>query len=402
MLLDNPFLRDNRVKREAKSLQEAGYDVYIFATKLQKNSPAQAPEFEVIDGIKVYRIVDEATFALYRSKSCVLGSVLLFKIRQICSKIDIIHVHDVRFLLYGYLLKLLTGARLIYDSHEYWDAWIPYKIQQFKNPYSDTGSVKVRKSKVRYWQRIWKTQDVLFNACDAVIAVSPSICERLQVKSNHKNQIVLVRNMPYYLLDSNVQPPRRLFHEHFDLPPDAKVLLYQGGVDPNRGVDRILGALRQLNDLPVYFVLMGPVRKQWYMQQLECRAPSGRLLYKEGVYSDEYLKWTASADIGVVSTLNIHESYYFSLPNKLFEYIQAGLPLVNPNFPDSARLVEQYRVGLNYDIDSAGNIAQTIRRMVTDTSFYEDCKRNIKQAKLELCWEKEQERLIELYETLAD
>ena len=104
-----------------------------------------------------------------------------------------------------------------------------------------------------------------------------------------------------------------------------------------------------------------------------------------------------SVDLGAMIDQNICKSYYYSLPNKLFENIQAETPVISSNFPEYKRIVEGYNVGLCCDPHNVDEIVETIEKLRNDKVLYAKMKENLKIAKKELCWENEKKILIKEY-----
>jgi glycosyltransferase involved in cell wall biosynthesis len=127
----------------------------------------------------------------------------------------------------------------------------------------------------------------------------------------------------------------------------------------------------------------------------------GRVFYKGFAPPDELLQWTASADLGLQPIMNWNMSYYLCLPNKTFEYIQAGLPIASSDFPELRNIVEKYNIGVLFDPDNPKQMAEEIQRYFDSPELQETYKANLKVAKEELCWETEEQKLIDLYASLS-
>jgi glycosyltransferase involved in cell wall biosynthesis len=398
MLLDNNFTYDNRVKREALSLIDAGYEVHIFCYQYENSS---LPVEEVIDGIHIHRIFQPHLigYELVNPKWVLKQAWRL--VRQY-GRFEFIHVHDVLLLAVGFVISKLTFSKLIYDSHEYWHKWLDYKIKVASISSIFYANLPNKEKEINFWVQLKKYQDLIFPHCEQVFSVSPNICQKMGEIGNIKHPPVVLRNVPP-MLKMNVTDDvkKRYFHKHFNLPPETLVFLYQGCIDYTRGVNKILESLSYIEDLPVVFVMMGPIGDPKYFERQIKKAPQGKAFYKDSVYGPEYLDWTASADVGIFATPNINDSYYYSLGNKLFEFIQSELPVLGPNFPDISGIIDGYHVGLTFDPHSPQAIADTIRQLVENPSLIDNFHKNIHRAKQELCWEEEQKTLLQTYEKLS-
>ena len=106
--------------------------------------------------------------------------------------------------------------------------------------------------------------------------------------------------------------------------------------------------------------------------------------------------YTASADIGLCIPENLGLSYFLSLPNKLFEYVAAGLPVIGSNFPEIANIIHEWHVGLTAEADDPGTIALAVRTLLDDTELYESMRTRCRSAAGILNWEKERGSLLEI------
>ena len=179
--------------------------------------------------------------------------------------------------------------------------------------------------------------------CVGVITVSPPIVEELCQRYGIKD-VALIRNVPEY---KDVQKSDRL-REYLGLGPEVRIALYQGYLQPNRGLDRLIRAATFL-DPDIMIVMMGKNRKTT-QAQLEA------LIASEGVENcvkiippvvyAELLDWTSSADIGLnVASPDYSLNVRYFLPNKLFEYLMAGLPVLSLSLEAMVEVINSYEVG---------------------------------------------------------
>jgi len=106
---------------------------------------------------------------------------------------------------------------------------------------------------------------------------------------------------------------------------------------------------------------------------------------------------TSKADLGIALEENIGLNYYYALPNKLFDYIQAGVPVLVSPFPEMQKIVNQYEIGTVYDHKDAKMLAQKIDEIFELKNRYQQWQRNTQKAAKDLCWEKQEETLINIY-----
>ena len=125
-----------------------------------------------------------------------------------------------------------------------------------------------------------------------------------------------------------------------------------------------------------------------------------RIKFINAVLPDEVVSFCKLANTGIAPIKNICKSYYLSLPNKIFEYIQAGIPVMSSDFPEMKRLIDEYNIGDTFDVEDELNIAKVINALYYDRELYKIYCRNSKYAAKQLNWDAEQLKLIDCYEQL--
>ena len=256
---------------------------------------------------------------------------------------DIVHCHDTPVLLVGVLLKQLFRARLVYDAHE---------LESNKNG----------QSRIISYLTLW-AERTSWSSIDHLISVSPSIikwyCENLGPKPNS-----LILNSPYFSapigLDREVIKDKpRYFHETFGIPADERVFLYLGLLVPGRGVDKMLTAFSSDNvKSHLVFVGYGPLEEQIRSAAKSCQ----HIHLHRPVPHEEVVALSRSADFGLCVIENVSLSDYYSLPNKLFEYAFAGIPVLASRFPDIEKIVNEHGLGECCDLNM-DSIVETIKRL---------------------------------------
>jgi glycosyltransferase involved in cell wall biosynthesis len=415
-LLNNEFVFDNRVYREAQALIEAGYEVTLLCardvTRLQ-------PAFENRDGIAVHRILSKRllTFKPF-TRGHVVGLIKAFKN---FGGFDYVHAHDANMLLLGWALSRLWKAKLVYDSHELWSSVYKFERDQLVQEMESQSRGEAVKSsakasrplskgrfkrKMSQLNQVEKLENWLLPKCDGLISVNDTITKQLNERTGFLiPHSASVRNITsYYALDSQNKPRR--FHEQFNLSQNAKVVLYQGGIAKIRGVGKLIEAMCLIARQDVVLVLMGPFMDSLYTsafieQLVNANNLQGRVFYKEAVSGSDLLNWTASADLGLAPILNVRESYYLCLPNKLFEYIQAGLPCGTSDFPEMKKLVDAYQVGFTFNPELPEEIAKQVDEFFNLPERQAYYRQNVLKAKNELHWENEKKQLVAFYEALS-
>jgi glycosyltransferase involved in cell wall biosynthesis len=159
------------------------------------------------------------------------------------------------------------------------------------------------------------------------------------------------------------EPRERRFHERFGLAPDRDVVLYHGGLFPERGIEQLLLAIATVPTADL--VLMGYGALEAELPRLIAASPAAdRIHVMRAVPPEELHDWVAAADVAAMpiqpSTLN----HRLTTPNKLFEAMAAGVPVVASDLPGMATIVRETRCGVLCDPGDPGSIAGAIRTIL--------------------------------------
>jgi O-antigen/teichoic acid export membrane protein/glycosyltransferase involved in cell wall biosynthesis len=367
---------DVRVMREARTLARTGLTVSIIDVEQKRGVPRE----EVIDGVTVKHIVMPAWFLPTRFKPWFLIKAIQMLIRGALdlwrTPADLYHAHDFNALPACYLAARLRGKPLIFDAHEL--------------PLVDPN--------VTHWQLLCAMYVRLLRAivprCAGLITVSPPIASELAHRYGGPAPIV-VRNIPPYRASTQ--------HDHLrqslDLGPQIRIALYQGSLQDDRGLDMLIRAAKFLEP-NIVIVLMGHGPRQPALQRLIAHEDVGSAVrIIPPVAYDELLNWTGSADIGlIVNPASYSRNVELCLPNKLFEYLMAGAPVLSSRLTAVEAIIADYGVGRIVDPLEPEPVAGAISALLADRDGLERMRRNaVIATQRDLKWEVEQERLIDLY-----
>ena len=205
-----------------------------------------------------------------------------------------------------------------------------------------------------------------------------------------RNTVVL-RNVPRYY-----KPVQKTdLRNQLGISKDKTILLYQGVVLKGRGIEKIFNILPEMSDF--VFVLIGGGEFEDYYKKLAVERNVIDQVYFIGKFNQEDLpKLTPAADVGIALIENISKSYYYALPNKLFEYIMAEIPVVVSNLPQMKQIAEKFNVGFAVDPDNRDELITALKNITSNEMQYRKFKQNCKTASEELNWENEVGNLLEL------
>jgi glycosyltransferase involved in cell wall biosynthesis len=368
LLALNDFQYDSRLRREASTLASWGYEVVVLAEKSEST-----PEAESWQGVEIKRI--RTTQHLWRKRRF-LGFWWRALILAYREKAGVYHAFDLDTLPPAAIAAKLRSAKLIYETHEL---------------YLELEALRGRPLVRMIWSILEK---LLLRQADSIITVNESIAEIYESRYGVRKPEVILSCLPL-----KEYPSRDLLRREFGIPMEKKVILYQGVLRDGQGLSLLLDLVEPLPDACLVFVGEGPVKED-LKKRVEERRLGGRVFFKNRVPPDELLYYTASADLGVLLMENRAPNNFYALPNKVFEYMMAGLPQVVSNFPELKRFVESTGVGVAVDVDNAGEVLDTVREILSDQGRLDQFRENCKRAAHEFNWERESEKLKNVYADL--
>lgn len=365
-LLVTNFKNDNRVYRMAKSLSKHGFPTTVVAWK--KGDVAAKENF---NGVEVERV--PVSSDRWKRMNLIMGAIQYFEfaLRVVARyrKVDVWHCNDYEAFVIGVLAKISRPKlKLVYDCHE---------LESHRN------------GKGAFMRFAIRTLEKLFISwTELVITVSPSIQEFYK-KKYHLPFVALVRNLPneMQVVHSNT------LREKLGLENSQRIFLYQGMLGKGRGIEVLLNAFesRETSDAVIVFMGFGALKEQ--IEEYASR--SENIFFVSAVSYAEIPLYTGSADVGVNSVEPTCLSYKYSLPNKLFEYIQSEIPVLTNPLPDCAALVNEYKVGRvipTWNVDSINEVVNDVLK--EDLSVYTP---HLKAAKKILNWECEEKIFVQAY-----
>lgn len=341
MLVRNPYTHDSRVEKEAATLRDAGYQVMIVADPAPGHS-----EQEERAGIPVRRIprreprIPGLSYLLYEWRL----AVVLSRMRP-----DIVHAHDSNALLPVALAARRLRRPFVYDAH---DLWLHRPRRQRSRLYHALQN--------GYYGLI---ERAIVPRAAAVITVSQPIAHHLE-RAYGIDAVDLVPNFPERLIGVDRREIRSLPGMR-DVPATAPLVLYLGGLMGGRGIEYLVRAMTSVPG--AHLVLLGSGHLAGELAN-EARAigVADRVHVLQPVPSDEVVAYAASATVGVSPIVDSCLNYRYSLPNKLFQYMAARLPVVASDFPQVREVVVGTGAGLVTDTRSPERIASALSGLLAN------------------------------------
>jgi glycosyltransferase involved in cell wall biosynthesis len=284
--------------------------------------------------------------------------------------------NDLDTALPNFFISKLKGIKMIYDSHEY---------------FTETPELVNRPRVQRVWKKI---ESFVVPKLKEMITVCDSIAELFEQEYGVKCHVV--RNIP----PKAALPPKG-DKRALNLPEDKHLLILQGsGINIQRGAEELVEAMQYLDDCFLMIIGGGdvlPILKQM-VANLHIES---RVRFLPRMPYQQMMAYTQLAELGFVLDKDTNLNYRFCLPNKLFDFIQAGVPIVSSNLVEVGKIIKQYNIGLFIPDHNPKSIAATIRKGLDDTSQRIVWQQGLSRAAEELCWEKESLVLEEVYAHFA-
>ncbi|MDH7514840.1 MAG: glycosyltransferase [Bacteroidota bacterium] len=271
-----------------------------------------------------------------------------------------------------------TASVLLFDSREYY----PYIASLTDRPF-------------RRW--FWRGVEWKYGrGAGAVFTVNHSIAERLRARYPGK-PVVVVGNYP----DADEIVPDQNFRRRLHIPSGHILLLSQGGVQRGRGGALSVRALRRLENCTLVFLGSGNEESRLRSLAERCGVQD-RVRFHPAVPSKELLSLTAAADIGLCIIEHVGESYSLALPNKLFEYFAAGLPVIASDGPEIARVVRETSAGLLIRPDDEEGFIAACKSLIENETLRAAFAARAREASYRFRWKSEGERLLNVVREAVD
>lgn len=353
----NNLYTDQRVEKVCKTLHENAYQLELIGNNWGGLPEMQRP----YSFSRIYLQSKVLRFAYIEFQW-----KLFFQLLKKTDQNTILHSNDLDTLLPNYLVSKIKGIPLVWDSHEI---------------FTEMPSVTNR-----WTQKVWRfLENSLVKKIKYFMIANDSYADWF-VRTYKIKRPIVVRNLP-----RKTSSPKNLVENN------PKVILYQGTINFSRGIDKMIEAMQYINNAEFHIAGKGPFLEEYQMLSKKLGLEN-KVKFLGNLHPEELRKITENVDVGLSIEENKGLSYYYSLPNKISDYIQARVPVVVSPFPEMQKIVEKYHVGEFITSHEPKLLAEKVQTVLEKgRKFYQS---QLEIAAQELCWENEAPKILELYKTI--
>ncbi|MBZ0201278.1 MAG: glycosyltransferase family 4 protein [Ignavibacteriaceae bacterium] len=357
------FNYDSRCLNLHHSFTQRGYDVKVISFDWL------TPNFkEQIGDVSVLKLKKKSSFIYYLK----FASQLI--INLLGTNAGFYFAEDVYTLPFVVLIAKLKRGKVFYDSRELYGFLAGLRDRQIIQ------------------KLLFKIESIFIRYADTIITTGEMDSEFIQ-KQYKINNTLVIRNLPLF---QPIDSPYN-FRKVLSLSNETKILLYQGVVLHGRGLSLLLNVVKKIND--IVLVVMGDgEQREFYKKSATDAGLIDRVYFMGKIPQRLLLNYTAGADIGFALIENISLSYYYALPNKMFEYIHAGLPVIVSNFPQMKKIVDDYKIGFAVNPEDDKEITGAVEELIHNKSKYDEFTSSCRKAAEVLNWDAEIKKLFTVIE----
>lgn len=385
MLVWNTFQNDARVKNEAETLSKAGIQVAVHAL----HAPDYTEKQELMSsrvlilrhgrsqGLRLLKprkhTARRSGFELVALVMSRLFTHFLMLLAVVCRRPDVVHAHDVNVLPTAWLAARLCGAKLVYDAHE---------ISSGREGYRKIGRLVA-----------WIEKKIMPRAAGTITTTDARA--KFFARAYGIPRPLVLQNRPRLVSVAGDDRIRRMLGLSADLP----IVIYQGGQQPGRGLERLVTCAARVPDAYFVFVGGGSLHEE-LKQQAAQLSLTDRVFFIPTVPLAELPFFTASADIGVQPIENTCLNHFTTDSNKLFEYVIARLPVIASDLPEVARVVREHDLGLLVKPGDADALVDALNRLASDPELRTYYSGRAERAASTLNWGEQEQSLVAMYERI--
>jgi glycosyltransferase involved in cell wall biosynthesis len=382
ILLHGDIKNDYRVLKTIKTLsREHKVDLFYIG------NPSLLKELQS-KNIKTFPLSSKnsiTTKVLRHSFFCYEFNFFINYVKNQSIKYDYIWANDLPTLYPAYIISKRLRAKLIFDSHEIYTETINQFFPRDKKGLKGFITKMLIKSMRWHGRQVEKK---IFPKIDEFITVNESLLNYFKKRYAIKNSTIIM-NLPN-LNDYNSANKKVDFRNKFNWQENSLILIYQGALNEGRGLNLIIQTIKNLDDRFKLIILGNGTLKDDLVQLSQDLDLSDRIKFFDAVNLKELPSHTKGADIGINLLEPFNLSKKLASPNKLFEYIHTGIPIVASDTIENRKVIEKFSIGM-----CCYNNIDEISKAVLDVSE-KDYKTNLNVAKEKFSWELQESKLLRI------
>jgi glycosyltransferase involved in cell wall biosynthesis len=360
---------DQRVHKVCQTLHENGYQVLLIGAKKKNSLPLDTRDYTA----RRIPLLFQKKFLFYAEFNTKLFLRLLF------TKADIFLGNDLDVMTATYLAATFKKKLVVYDTHEYYLAMPGLEHKPFI-------------------KKIWKTiESYIFPRVPYIYSISDSFCDMYW--KDYGKKLRTVRNVPYVTYKENSNYSELIGSIEKKIPHNKNILIFQGaGINPQRGVEELVLAMKYLDSEKYHLLIVGggdifsSIEK--LIDQEELR---DKITIIPKVPFPVLRHITKYGHLGLSLDKPININYRYGLPNKIFDYLHAGVPVLVSRLVELEKIVNNYRVGTFIENHEPRHIATCIQQIFANPELMNLWKENTLQVRKELNWENESKIVLEIF-----
>lgn len=352
-LVTNDLNQDQRMARICRSLKKSGFDVFLVGREKKNSKPLLARDFEQ----KRLRCFFNKSFLFYAEYNLRL---FLFLIRQ---SYTYTYSADLDTVLPAYLLRVLRKKKFIFDAHEW---------------FSETPELENR----TFVKKVWG----FIGSCCV-----PSASLALTVNKSLSEIFSRQYGIPFTAVYN--APVSDLTKEEDSVQKAPYRIIYQGVLNEGRGLEQLIAAMEYIPEARLVIVGEGDLSE--HVRNLASTSPAAdRIAFTGWLFGKELQNSTESAWLGVNILEGKSKNYYYSLANKFFDYVHAGIPAIHMSFPEYEAILREYPVGLTIKEPDVKELVRVIKSLMENPGQYDKMVKACREAKKIYTWQQEEKKLV--------
>lgn len=361
----NNFDDDSRARLEVETLRSVGHEINIIATV--------GGTLESFCGCRIHRVAQyrwpsrKLRFIQYNARAAMIGAA---------SGADAYHAVDLDTLFAAWAASRKGRGMLVYESREL---------------YTELEALSGRNAVRGFWR--WLERRLIGRA-EKIITINNSIADEL-VRRYGIARPYIIRNTARR--KTGIEPRNLRFQ--LQIPADHKIIVYQGVLRAGQGLPYLLEIMKRLSGVTLVLIGDGPLARD-LRESSRRHSIDDRVKFTGKVPADELESYTIAGDAGALLMENVALNNWLALPQKLFQYLSAGLPQIVSRSPEIAAFVEEEETGIVLSMSDIDADAESVSNFLRNERSMRTARQNSIESSARNNWEVESERLIDIYRNM--